>query len=719
MFTSVGIRRWRIGAACLGALLLIGLFSPALGQDDSDYASVSPYTVDAQADSVPAPPPAASPVPTPPATPAMAADALRELPDAHAQGRPDPPPPRSDPRALGAADLERGVSAFGDPIRFARTLPGAGRGNDWETELSVRGGSPDQTGFLVDGMSLARVSHYEGMHGEHGGIGILNLAFADSVHFHPGTFPARFPDRLSGLVEVDYRDGDADAAHAGILTDVTGAGGTAEGPLPGGRGSYAAAARYSAMDLLIRSGVVRAYGVPVYFNGQARVTVPVGAAALRARIIGGGENWSNRIGAVSTLDMQGHSLASALSLESADGRGRADLRYEERAQRLAFASWGRRQGAGGDSMTRLEDGRERRWGLAAEHSFSPGAGWTFGAGASGEAALGAYRIRYGDEATYLPRSDTVIQFTQDVSAGEALLANGAAFAEGTWTAGKAELYAGYRHLYERASEQQAFQPRLSATFRPAPGQALRAAFGLHSQPHDYGDLAARPDRLGARLPYMAQAEAGWEWETRRRLSLSLDLFAKEGYRLARRAIVPAGPGFLQTYRDTGRTRARGLEAAFRTPRTGRWDATLAYAYLWYRERDAAGRWRPGPYSLPHNFNVAAGAALTRGLWLTGRFSAGSGTPYTPFDSAASMRAGTGVYDPSRAYARRGPAYFRLDARLDWTGSIKGARVGLFAEIENVFDRRNESGREWNLLDGKEAPVEGMGRLPVAGASIRF
>ncbi len=739
-------RRTAVRAAFLGIAMAAAVLAQGTeGAGDPDYASMSPYTVgpDSLAEGGTGLPagsgsdksadrgtdqsagggtaaPGASDEPPPPYGTAEAALSLPEV-EVTAEMRPSPPRRQeADPRALAAADLERGVSTFGDPARIARYLPGAGRGNDWSTELIVRGGSPDQSGYVVDGIPLARVSHYEGPRGDHGGIGILNLAFADSVRFHAGTFPARHPDKLSGLVEVDYRDGDTASGHGRIATDVTGAGGSAEGPLPGGKGSYAAAARYSAMDLLIRTGMVEAYGVPEYFNGQARVTVPLGGAALRARFIGGREEWSNDIGGASRLDLDGHSIASSLSLESegADGRARAVLRYEERAHRLDFASWGERPGNGRDGMSRVEDALERRWGVALDRSVAADGGWTFGIGASGQAALGTYRSRYGDQATYLAYQDTVIQFSQDAGSRR-LLASGAVYTEAAWTAGKAELYAGYRHFYEQASREHAPGPRISAAFRPAAGHRLRAAFGLHTQPHDAARLAQSPGRGGMRLPYMAQTEVGWSWTPAPGCVASLDAFTKEGYRLSRQAFSPVGDDYMQAYRDTGRTRARGFEAALRTPRTGRWDLSAGYSFLWYRERGPDGRWNPGPYSLPHTLNLASGLRLARGLWLSGRLSAGSGTPYTPFDSAASMQAGTGVYDAENAYSRIGTVYFRLDARLDWERSVRSARVGLFAEIENLLDRRNESGRQWNILDGRETPIEGMGRLPTAGVSVRF
>src|SRR6185295_16718699 len=127
------------------------------------------------------------------------------------------------PLRLAAPQLARAVSGFSDPSRIVQTLPGVNRPDDWGTTLIVRGGSPDQTVFLLDGIPVARVNHYEGMRNDHAGVGVVNLEFVRELDFHKGPFAAHLPDRLSGVVEIDFRDGDTAASHGRLITDMTGA----------------------------------------------------------------------------------------------------------------------------------------------------------------------------------------------------------------------------------------------------------------------------------------------------------------------------------------------------------------------------------------------------------------------------------------------------------------------------------------------------------------
>jgi hypothetical protein len=111
--------------------------------------------------------------------------------------------------------------------------------------------------------------------------------------------------------------------------------------------------------------------------------------------------------------------------------------------------------------------------------------------------------------------------------------------------------------------------------------------------------------------------------------------------------------------------------------------------------------------------------LAKGLHLSGRYSVASGSPYIPFDSAASMRAGTGVYDPAKAYSESEPYFSRIDVRLEWDKAWRKMEIVAFAEVENVLDRRNRFARRWNSLEGGEIALQGMGRVPMAGIALNF
>jgi hypothetical protein len=651
-----------------------------------------------------------------------------ELPAATVKARkpePDLDKPMDWPGTLRLKrdDMTRAVSALGDPSRLLQTMPGVGRPDDWETTLLVRGGSPDQTVFLVDGLPMQRVNHYEGMRNEHGGTGVLNLEFADSISFHSGAFAAHLPDRLSGVVEIGFRDGDTLHAHTRLSADVTGAGANMEGPLGGARGSYAAVFRYSTLDLLVRSGVVEAFGVPRYYNGQMRFYLPMGASALRANIVGGEESWHNGIGRAADLDVGGHTLSTGLDWQSTQGPvwTRAALYYQDRAQDADFRSIENEKSPGRDSLSHRETGSETRYGAIVERAFPLGPRLTVRAGAEENLAAREYAQESGDEQMFLPGRDTTITYTgSQRSSSSRPASEAAAYVEATWASRSWELYAGYRHFYEEISDRHGFGPRLAVKFRPARNHSLGLGLGLHTQAHDYLDLARRPDPESARLPYMAQSALGWQWDLPRGAAFSLEGFAKEGFHLARAAIAAApaqGGAYAPVSADTGRTRSLGWEAYLRKPRGGFFSGSAAYTYLWHRERDYAGRWAQSSYSVPHSFNASAEAALGRGFYLGTRYSLASGIPYIPFDSAASMRAGAGAYDLARAYSVREKAYERLDVRLEMERRLGSSVLTAFAELENVLDRHNYFERRWNPLEGNVAVMEGMGRLPVAGVSL--
>jgi hypothetical protein len=525
------------------------------------------------------------------------------------------------------------------------------------------------------------------------------------------------PDRLSGAVEMRFRDGDARRPSGRMAADVTGVGAAAEGPLGmGAGGSYAAAFRYSALDLLVRSGVVEAYGAPQYWNGQLRLRVPAGNSAFRLHALGGMEDWRNEIGGAAALDLTGHTYTTALDWERREGNAwtRAALHVQEHRQIADFGTTGpRREPA--DSLTHRETGRDRRYGAALEQSFALGRRLEVRFGASEDLVVRRRRFEYGDQATYLRERDTVVERTRALRMQSRAWSEAAAYGEATLRSGDWEWYAGYRHFYEELSDEHGFGPRLAARYRPTKRHALRAAFGLHTQPHEYADfrrLAGPP-----RLPYSAQGALSWEWRTASGLLLSVEGYAKEGFRLSRPRMMLDGGGLSEVYLDTGRTRDRGIDLLLHRPRGGPFSFTLAYGLLHHLELDALGAWGPGPYSVPQSLSAAAELALAPGLYLGCRYSVASGYPYTPVDSAASVQHGAGVHDFSRAWRETGDRIERLDVRLEAVRRVGSMEVTLYGEVENVLDRRNDFGMRWSPLEGRAMPVEGMGRLPMAGISV--
>ncbi len=88
-----------------------------------------------------------------------------------------------------------------DVIKTYQLLPGVVAGNEGTSGLLVRGGSADQTLFVIDGVPLYYINHLGGF------ISTFNNDIINNVRFYKGSFPARFGGRLSSVFDVSMKNG--------------------------------------------------------------------------------------------------------------------------------------------------------------------------------------------------------------------------------------------------------------------------------------------------------------------------------------------------------------------------------------------------------------------------------------------------------------------------------------------------------------------------------
>ncbi|HYW51236.1 MAG TPA: TonB-dependent receptor, partial [Gemmatimonadaceae bacterium] len=133
-----------------------------------------------------------------------------------------------------------------DPIRSLTLLPGVSLSSDASTAFSVRGGAADQNLYLLDEATVYNPSHVLGF------LSTFNADAVDNVTLYKGAIPSRFGGRLSSVVDVRQREGNANEFAASASIGLLASRGTLEGPLPRRLGSYVIAARRSYADLFTR-----------------------------------------------------------------------------------------------------------------------------------------------------------------------------------------------------------------------------------------------------------------------------------------------------------------------------------------------------------------------------------------------------------------------------------------------------------------------------------
>ena len=101
--------------------------------------------------------------------------------------------------ALGAAEIEA-IPAFGDEaLRAAINLPGTSS-IGVSAMPHVRGGLRNETLVLFDGAVLVDPFHLEDFQGV---FSVLDPQIIDEVNLHTGGFPARYGNRMSGVIDIE------------------------------------------------------------------------------------------------------------------------------------------------------------------------------------------------------------------------------------------------------------------------------------------------------------------------------------------------------------------------------------------------------------------------------------------------------------------------------------------------------------------------------------
>ena len=192
-----------------------------------------------------------------------------------------------------------------DPIRSLTLLPGVSLSSDASTAFSVRGGAADQNLFLMDEATVYNPSHILGF------LSTFNADAVDNITLYKGAIPSRFGGRLSSVVDVRQREGNANEFAGSASIGLLASRGTLEGPLPSKVGSYMIAARRSYADLFTRFAPDTSIrNTTAYFydlNAKTNIRLGTTGALLfsaylgRDRFAGGtdfGAGWGNRAATV-------------------------------------------------------------------------------------------------------------------------------------------------------------------------------------------------------------------------------------------------------------------------------------------------------------------------------------------------------------------------------------------------------------------------------------
>lgn len=130
-----------------------------------------------------------------------------------------------------------------DVIKALQLLPGVQRGTEGAAGFYVRGGGPDENLILLDEIPVYNANHVMGF------FSIFNADAIKNVVLYKGSFPARYGERLSSVVDIRTKDGDAYKYHGNISIGAIASKLNLEGPVGSDKTTFSVSGRRTYFDI--------------------------------------------------------------------------------------------------------------------------------------------------------------------------------------------------------------------------------------------------------------------------------------------------------------------------------------------------------------------------------------------------------------------------------------------------------------------------------------
>jgi hypothetical protein len=614
-----------------------------------------------------------------------------------------------------------------DISKVLQSLPGVGGGGSGGTagfrnDIIIRGGAPNENVYYLDGIEVPVINHFQTQGSAGGTAGIINISFLEDVTVSTSAFNARYDNALSSVLQFRQREGNPDRLQGNLRTSATEVALTTEGPL-GKNTTFLAGARRSYIQLLLKAldEPVR----PSYWDAQFKTTTKLGAKTTLTTLgIGALDHFELGVPTNSTPAKE-VTLRDAPTSDEWNYTVGVGLRQ---LIRKGFVNVALSRTQLHNSVNQFEDGiagdesrrvlltrsGETETKLRADVNGTAGK-WQYSYGVSGQ--YSQYDNRFFNRlrrAVYdaqgqlvSPKVDVRFQTTNNYFRFGAFTQLTRSFLDGD----RLTLSAGLRtdgnsFTTDGRNLGRTLSPRVSASYALLPTLNVNASVGRYYKIPINTVLGYR-DTLGTlvnqsnRYIRSDHYVAGLEWLPGPATRFTLEGFYKkyDYYPVTARdgiSLANLGSDFTavgnEAVTSTGKGRAYGLEFFFQQKLTKKVFAvaTLTAYRSEFTGRD--GRYVPSAWDSRFLASALLGRKFSKGWEMGFKYRYAGGSPYTPYDLAASqasyLATGRGVLDYQQLNTQRLGAFqqfdYRLDKRLNW----RKLSLDLFLDVQNAFVLKN-------------------------------
>jgi len=629
---------------------------------------------------------------------------------------------------LDFEEIRRAPGATEDISRMIQTIPGVSIGNDQRNDIIVRGGSPAENLILIDGIEIPNINHFGTDGSTSGAIGFINVKFIQETGILTGGFPSTFGDKLSSVIDINFREGSKKKFYSDINLSIAGFGGIFEGPLSE-KGSYMFSIRRSYLELIKNS--IRLSSVPNYWDFNLKADYEI-SPKDKITLIG--------LLGLDKIDFSEESAENNPYGNSQDDQKTfaAGINYKKLfkkgfIQTVLSDSYTDNYIVQIDGQTALikfeNKANNNEIILKSDLNYQLSSNFSLNTGIGGKYAnIKNYLFLKGDTNAAGFVFDTI----NADSKFNAVKLFGHANLTSKFLKDRLVVNTGVRlDYFDYIRLKTYFSPRIGASYKITPVTSLNAAAGIYYQSPEYIWLSSHPDNKNLNSIRSDHYILGLDHFFSGDLKATVELFYKNYKDYPVWKDIPTyilidggtefGPNIVGEAVSAGTGYVKGIDISLQKKLSSQKGlyGIINYSYINTGFTALAGGEKPGAFDPGHQFTLIAGYQFSSG-WLAGlKFKYSGGRPYTPLDYDASKRVNREVYATDEFNSSRYPYYMRIDMRVDKKFDFSKASLVCYIELQNLFDRENIYSYYWNEDNKKPGTIYQWAFFPVGGISIQF
>ncbi len=661
-------------------------------------------------------------------------------------------------RSFSVEETERYAGSLGDPARMAANFAGISQSNDARNDIIIRGNSPMDLLWRVNGIEVANPNHF-GAQGTTGGpVSMLNKNLLKNSDFLTSAFPAEFGNALSGVFDINLRSGNREKYEFTGQVGFNGFEAAAEGPIPMGKtakGSFIADFRYSTLELMSNIGFLKensatGTAIPKYKDFTLVADLPTKIGKFRITQLWGssfismGRNFKmeensnyNQVGSATDFGAMLNVTALSHKLFLSENTGLTTaLSYQQSKNTLQLDTVDYKNKTYFNQYGKEQKEDKLSGSLTLKHKFSSKNNVSAG-------VIFDHYITNFNDSVYSKIYGKRLILNKEINR----LSNLYKFFA-NWQhkfSDVLQMNVGVFNQYYDLTKENSVEPRFGMQWNFMPKNSLSLGYGMHTQTQPkttYFEKSYNPasdayeqNNLHMQFSKSRHLVIGHDFSDGQQFRIKTELYYQSisnvpvSKTIAAYSMLNFGSGFAVPKADSlvnkGAGRNYGVELTIEKFMTKGFYGLFTASVFNSLYKGYDNVWRNTAFNNNFVLNLLAGYEWKLGernyLTLDGRSTYAGGMRYVPIDLQASIAAGEDRYNWNAAYEKRHKDYFRTDVRIGFKMNSKKRKLTQewAVDLQNVTNYKNIFNESFNPQTGKTYTVYQQGFMPMMLYRIIF